>query len=393
MKNKIKFPLMQNNILKQDIDKVIKFLKKSSILTQNKEVLKFEKIWSKWLGVKYSVFVNSGSSANLLSIQLLKLKYPKGGEVIVPPLTWSSDVASLIHCGFKPVFVDIDLNTLGMNTEGIISKINKNTRAVFLSYIQGFNCLSDKLNNLLKKKKIMLIEDVCESHGAKFKNKKLGTYGWTSNFSFYYAHHMSTIEGGMISTNNRKIYEMARMMRSHGMLREIKNNKLKNIYKKKYKNLNSEFIFMMPGFNMRNNEIGALIGINQLKRLDSNNLKRKRNYKLFLESIDSSKFRTNFDLKGSCNYAFTLIMKDKNFLNRKKLENTMKNNNIEFRKGMAGGGNQLLQPYIKKYINKFNKNDFKEINHIHHFGYYIGNYPDLKKNKIKKICEILNSSF
>ena len=198
MKNKIKFPLMQNNILKQDIDKVIKFLKKSSILTQNKEVLKFEKIWSKWLGVKYSVFVNSGSSANLLSIQLLKLKYPKGGEVIVPPLTWSSDIASLIHCGFKPVFVDIDLNTLGMNTNLIISKINKNTRAVFLSYIQGFNCLTKKLYDYLKMKKIVLIEDVCESHGAKFKNKKLGTFGWTSNFSFYYAHHMSTIEGGMI---------------------------------------------------------------------------------------------------------------------------------------------------------------------------------------------------
>ena len=114
---------------------------------------------------------------------------------------------------------------------------------------------------------------------------------------------MSTIEGGMISTNNTKIYEMARMMRSHGMLREIKNSKLKNIYKKKYKVLNSDFIFVMPGFNMRNNEIGALIGINQLKRLDSNNQKRKENYKLFLEKIDSTNFRTNFDTKGSCNYA------------------------------------------------------------------------------------------
>ena len=144
---------------------------------------------------------------------------------------------------------------------------------------------------------------------------------------------------------------------------------------------------------MRNNEIGALIGINQLKRLDSNNQKRKKNYKLFLEKIDSTKFRTNFDTKGSCNYAFTVIMKNKNFADRTKLENTMKKNNIEFRKGMAGGGNQLLQPYIKKYINKYNKNNFKEINHIHHFGYYIGNYPDLKKTKIEKICKILNSSF
>ncbi len=153
MKNKIKYPLMKNNILKTDINKVIRFLKKNEVLTQSKEVLKFEKMWSKWLGVKYSVFVNSGSSANLLSIQLLKLKYPKGGEVIVPPLTWSSDIASLIHCGFKPVFVDIDLKSLGMNNDLIISKINKNTRAVFISYIQGFNCLTQKLLNFLKKKK------------------------------------------------------------------------------------------------------------------------------------------------------------------------------------------------------------------------------------------------
>ena len=280
-----------------------------------------------------------------------------------------------------------------MNDDQILKKINKKTKAVFITHVLGFNSFSQKLINELKRRKIKIIEDVCESHGATFKNKKLGTFGLISNFSFYYAHHMSTIEGGMISTNNTKIYEMARMMRSHGMLREIKNSKLKNIYKKKYKVLNSDFIFVMPGFNMRNNEIGALIGINQLKRLDSNNQKRKKNYKLFLEKIDSTKFRTNFDTKGSCNYAFTVIMKNKNFADRTKLENTMKKNNIEFRKGMAGGGNQLLQPYIKKYINKYNKNNFKEINHIHHFGYYIGNYPDLKKTKIEKICKILNSSF
>ena len=390
---KFEHKLMFNNFRKEDFKPVINLLKKKNpILTQSKSVEKFEINWSKWLGVKHSVFVNSGASANFLSMFILK-EITGPGEVIVPTLTWVSDISSVLLNGFKPVFVDVNPYNLGMKDDQILKKINKKTKAIFITHVLGFNSFSQKLLNELRRRKIKIIEDVCESHGAKFKNKKLGTFGLISNFSFYYAHHMSTIEGGMISTNNRKIYEMARMMRSHGMLREIKNNKLKNIYKKKYKNLNSEFIFMMPGFNMRNNEIGALIGINQLKRLDSNNLKRKRNYKLFLESIDSSKFRTNFDLKGSCNYAFTLIMKDKNFLNRKKLENTMKNKNIEFRKGMAGGGNQLLQPYIKKYINKFNKNDFKEINHIHHFGYYIGNYPDLKKNKIKKICEILNSSF
>ena len=169
MKNKIQFPLMRNNILESDFNVLIKFLKKKPILTQNKNVKNFEEKWSKWLGVKYSVFVNSGSSANLLQIQLLKMQYPKGGEVIVPAFTWSSDISSLLHCGFTPVFADIDLETLGLNTDLIISKINKNTKAIFLSYIQGFNCLTEKLLKVLNKKKIHLIEDVCESHGAKFK--------------------------------------------------------------------------------------------------------------------------------------------------------------------------------------------------------------------------------
>ena len=390
---KFEHKLMFNNFRKEDFKPVISLLKKKNpILTQSKSVEKFEINWSKWLGVKHSVFVNSGASANFLSMFILK-EIAGPGEVIVPTLTWVSDISSVLLNGFKQVFVDVNPFNLGMKDDQILKKINKNTKAVFITHVLGFNSFSQKLINELKRRKIKIIEDVCESHGATFKNKKLGTFGLISNFSFYYAHHMSTIEGGMISTNNTKIYEMARMMRSHGMLREIKNSKLKNIYKKKYKVLNSDFIFVMPGFNMRNNEIGALIGINQLKRLDSNNQKRKKNYKLFLEKIDSTKFRTNFDTKGSCNYAFTVIMKNKNFADRTKLENTMKKNNIEFRKGMAGGGNQLLQPYIQKYINKYKKNNFKEINHIHHFGYYIGNYPDLKKTKIEKICKILNSSF
>ena len=390
---KFKHKLMSNNFKKDDFKSVIKlFNQKNPILTQSKFVKEFENKWSKWLGVKHSVFVNSGSSANFLTIFILK-EMVGSGEIIVPSLTWVSDISSVILNGFKPVFVDVNPKNLGMNEEQILKKINKKTKAVFITHVLGLNSLSDKLLKELKKKKIILIEDVCESHGATFKNKKLGTFGLMSNFSFYYAHHMSTIEGGMISTNNKKIYEMARMVRSHGMLREIGNEKLKKIYQKKYKSLNSDFIFMLPGFNMRNNEIGALIGLNQLKRLNSNNNKRKANYKNFLGLLDKSKFRTNFDISGSCNYAFTLVMNDKSITNRKKLETTMKNNNIEFRRGMAGGGNQLMQPYIKKYIKNFKINDFKEVNHIHHYGYYIGNYPDLKKEKIIKICKIKNSSF
>ena len=390
MKNKIQFPLMRNNILKNDFNVLIKFLKKKPILTQNKNVKNFEEKWSKWLGVKYSVFVNSGSSANLLQIQLLKMQYPKGGEVIVPPFTWSSDISSLLHCGFTPVFADIDLDTLGLNTDLIISKINKNTKAIFLSYIQGFNCLTEKLLKVLKKKKIHLIEDVCESHGAKFKNKKLGSFGWTSSFSFYYAHHMSTIEGGMICTDDKKTYHNLLMLRSHGMVREVKDNKFQKYIKNKYKDLNTQFIFKFPAYNVRNTEIGGVLGLEQIKRLDKNIAKRNKNFEYFINRLDKNIFFTNFDLTGHSNYAFNVILKNKNHKLMNKILKNLEKEGIEFRRGSAGGGNQLRQPYLKDFVSKKDIKELKNTEHIHFFSFYIGNYPELTSKKIDKIVKTLN---
>ena len=184
-------PLMDNNISKNDVVNVVKFLRnnKKRIFTQNKKVQEFEVAWSKWLGIKYSVFVNSGSSANLLTLLAIKILYGTG-EVIVPALTWISDIASVIQNNFEPVFVDINPKTLCMNEEHILKKITPKTKAIFITHAQGFNGLTDNLLNIIKKKKIILLEDVCESHGAKFKSKKLGTFGLISNFSFYYAHHL-----------------------------------------------------------------------------------------------------------------------------------------------------------------------------------------------------------
>ncbi len=391
MPNKFNHLLMENNITQSDISKVLSFLKKKNqILTSGKKVNEFEKRWSRWLGVKYSVFVNSGSSANFLSLACLKALGFKG-EIIVPTLTWISDIVSVTENGFKPVFVDINLKNLSMNEDQVISKISKKTVAVFITHAQGFNGLTKKLINYLKKKKIILIEDVCESHGAKYNSKKLGNFGLISNFSFYYAHHLSTIEGGMVCTNSKKIYHIVRSMRAHGMAREIGSLKEENKLIKKYPKLSPKFIFCYPGFNFRNNEIGAVIGINQLKRLNKNNIKRNKNFKLFLNLIDGKKFYKDFELTGSSNYAFPLILKNKSINNRLILEKTMYNNNIEFRRGNAGGGNQLRQPYLSKYTKKINFKDFRNVDHVHFFGYYIGNYPSLSHLKIKKICKILNS--
>ena len=388
---KFSHPLMHNNFSRSDMYVAIKLLKqKNKTLTQSAKVMEFERKWSRWLGVKYSVFVNSGSSANLLTMNVLKILYGKG-EVILPTLTWVSDINSVIQNNLKPVFVDINPKNLCMSVDQIIKKVNSKTLAVFMTHAQGFNGLNSKLLTFLKKKKIMLIEDVSESHGATFNKKKLGTFGQISNFSFYYAHHMSTIEGGMACTNDKKIYHLLRMLRSHGMARELGNNNLESKIIKKYPKLSPKFIFLHPAYNFRNNEIGAVIGINQLKSLNKNNSKRKKNFKFFLKNLDKNIYRTDFNLKGSCNYAFPLILKKANLKNRNTLESVLKKNKIEFRRGNAGGGNQLRQPYLKKILGKVNFKLFKEVDHIHFFGYYIGNYPSLNYSKIKKICKILNS--
>ncbi|MBF91763.1 MAG: CDP-4-keto-6-deoxy-D-glucose-3-dehydrase [Rickettsiales bacterium] len=387
----LNLPLMQNNILREDLDRVIEHLNKPDPkLTQGEKVKMFEEEWSEWLGVKYSVFVNSGSSANMLTLAALKLKFPEGGEVIVPPLTWVSDIASVLQLGFSPIFVDIDPYHLGMDSEQIIKKINKNTRAVFLTHVQGFNALTDKLLNELHKRNIILIEDVCESHGATHNNKKLGSFGWASNFSFYYAHHLSTIEGGMICTNDEELYQTFRMLRSHGLVRESNSQKFKNRYIEENPDLNPQFIFSFPAYNVRNTEIGGIIGRSQLKSLDANNIKRNQNNSYFLSNINDRIFQTKFRLEGSSNYAFNLITKNADFEYTNRLIGRLTEENIEFRRGSAGGGNQLRQPYLRKLFGDIYEK-FPNVEHIHFHGFYIGNFPSLEQETVKELCNILNS--
>ena len=299
---------MRNNIARRDLGAVAEFLQQDDPrLTQSNHVAQFEREWSEWLGVKYSVLVNSGSSANLLTIAALKEHYGVG-EIIVPTLTWVSDIASVIHCGFKPVFVDIDRRTLGMDNNQVIEKLTAETKAVFITHVLGYNGITKPLLDELKARKIVLIEDVCESYGATFLGRKLGTFGLISNVSFYYAHHMSTIEGGMISTDDAKLFETLRMLRSHGMVREATSPEIKDAYCRDFPDLNPDFIFAFPAYNVRSTEINALIGRSQLKRLDENNMRRSVNLRLFLDNLDPKKYQTDFETAGSCNYAFTLIL-------------------------------------------------------------------------------------
>jgi CDP-4-dehydro-6-deoxyglucose reductase, E1 len=313
------------------------------------------------------------------------------GEIIVPPLTWVSDIASVIQSGFKPIFVDIDRRTLGMDNQQILAKISSSTRAVFLTHVLGFNAMEKPVLGELNGRGIPLIEDVCESYGATCDGQKLGTFGLMSDFSFYYAHHMSTIEGGMVCTNDSDLYQILRMLRSHGMVRESSSADLKESFYKKYPDLNPDFIFAFPAYNVRSTEINAVIGRSQLKRLDANNKIRSENLNLFLRHLDPDKYQTDFVTEGSCNYAFTLVLNRPDPILCENVMQTMRRYNVEFRRGTSGGGNQLRQPYLRRIMGEREYEKYPNVDHVHFYGFYIGNYPDLEQDKILQLCSLLNN--
>ena len=383
------WPLMKNNITREDLDAIVRFLSDEPILTQSVQVRAFEEEWSHWLGVRYSVMVNSGSSANLITMAALR-ETAGPGEIVVAPLNWVSDIAAVLQCGFTPVFVDINPRTLGMDNEQVLEKFTSRTKAVFATHILGYNALSRRLVDELAARGIPLIEDVCESHGATMDGRKAGTFGLMSNFSFYYAHHMSTIEGGVVSTNDRDLYEMLRMFRSHGMVRECSEERFKTPYYQRHPDLNPDFIFAFPAYNVRSTEINAVIGRSQLKRLDANNAIRRRNLDLFLKNLNPAKYRTDFETAGSCNYAFTLILKNPDDVLRDRAIQAMREHGVEFRRGTSGGGNQLRQPYLRRLLGDQEFLKYPQTDHVHFYGFYLGNYPELQEEKILRLCEILN---
>lgn len=307
----------------------------------------------------------------------------------MPPLTWVSDIAAVLQCGLTPVFADIDLQTLGMSTDQVLAKITPRTRAVFLTHILGYNALTSELVRALSARGIPLIEDVCESYGATFGGAKLGTVGLMSNFSFYYAHHMSTIEGGMVSTNDEALYETVRMMRAHGLVREAGAEAIKRRYATEYPDLNPEFIFAFPSYNMRSTEIQAVLGRSALKRLDDDNQLRRENLSLFLRHLDPGKYVTDFASDGSCNYALTLVLRRPDNRLRDQVCVQLRAHGVEYRRGTSGGGNQLRQPYLRRLIGDQYLN-YPNVEHVHFYGFYIGNYPTLEKSKILKLCSVLN---
>lgn len=382
------WPLINDNITTEDRRVMSNFILKTPRFTNGIEVKNFEQKWSKWLGTKYSVMVGSGAAANYITTAIVRELKGQKGEIIVPPIGWVSDISAVINTGFTPVFVDVDLETMAITYENIKNAITEDTKAIVLVHALGFNGINDKLIELAKQHDLIIIEDCCESHGATYKGKKIGTLSDMSCFSFYFGHHMTTIEGGMISTDSEEIYQLARMFRSHGMTREASKE-----IQEKYASpdLNPLFTFAVPGYNMRSTELNAVLGLEQLRRLDSNIEARTKNLHTWIDNLSVEKYYVGYNLEGSSNYALPLILSkeyaDSNFL--KKVCQVLEEERVEYRLGTAGGGNQARQPYLQNYEFKV-VGDLDISNYIHDYGLYIGNHPGLTDEQIVKLCRRLN---
>ena len=386
--NNFNWPLINDNISQSDREVLADFCLNGERFTNGPKVKEFEKIWSEWLGVKHSVMVNSGASANYISIAMVKELLGEG-EIIVPPLGWVSDISSVAQLGMTPVFVDISFDNLAITAENIKQAITPKTKAIVLIHCLGFNGINDEIIKIAKDNNLILIEDCCESHGAMFGDKKIGSIGDISLFSFYFGHHITTIEGGMVCVNNPKLYDLAKLFRSHGMTREA-SPELQKQYQDTHPELNPLFTFAVAGFNMRSTELNAVLGIEQMKRIDYNISKRVKNLKTWLDYLDPFKFMTGFTTQGNSSFALPLILQLSNVSKLKDVCKILEKEKVEYRLGTAGGGNQALQPYLKKFNYRIN-DKMHIVDYIHSNSLYIGNHPELTEEQIINLCKKLNN--
>lgn len=382
-----KWPLINDNITRKDKEVLSDFILNSNRFTNGPKVKEFESLWSKWLGVKHSVMVNSGASGNFISIAMVK-ELKGVGEVIVPPIGWVSDISSVTQLGMTPVFVDVSLSNFNITAENIKAAITENTKAIVLVHALGFNAINDEIIKIAKDNNIMLIEDCCEAHGATYKGKRVGSFGDISLFSFYFGHHITTIEGGTVCVNDDHLYDLAKLFRSHGMTRET-SPKMQKDFQQRYPNLNPLFTFGVAGFNMRSSELNAVLGIEQMNRIDGNILARRNNFRLWLNHLDSDKYHTDYDVEGNSNFALPLMLANSSD-SLDKVCRILEEEEVEYRLGTAGGGNQYHQPYLEKYYHR-KVGELIEADYIHYNALYIGNHTELTKDQIINLCKKLNN--
>jgi CDP-6-deoxy-D-xylo-4-hexulose-3-dehydrase len=378
--------LVKDTINKKDIDDLIEWLKTYPKLTKGNLTVEFEKEWSKFLGVKYSVFVNSGSSANLMMLYALQLKKLKNKKIVIPTIGWATDLSPAIQLGLKPILVDCNLEDLSVDINHLEEVFKKNNPSVLLLVsVLGLVPDMEKIIALCKKYDVSLLEDACESFGSEYKNKKIGTFGKMSSFSLFFGHHLSTIEGGMICTDDKELYNLLLMIRSHGWDRDLDEETQKKLQKKwKVSEFDKLFTFYVPGFNLRSTDLQAKIGLGQLKK--ANNIINKRNenfllYSMLLKNVNiwSPKI---YDDRFVSNFCFPLICE-----NRNKVVKKLQENNIEVRPLISGSmGSQPM------YVSIYGEEKLPNADVIDKTGFYIPNHPELKKSEIEFICNVIKNN-
>lgn len=382
-----KWPLMKDTISFQERLSIAKFALTTKKFTRGEECEKFEDDWNKWLGSDYSLFVSSGSTANFLLVAAIIEKYglKPGDKVLLPACTWVTNVAPILQLGLKPVFCDINMENFSFDNEslGVVARMHPDIKLIFITHLLGFYAPKNKLSELFPE--AIIIDDVCESHGVVDDNgNKVGSDSIGATFSFYFGHHMTTIEGGMVSTKDPELYDIMRMKRSHGMARE---SLFFKEYAAKNPELSPQFLFITDGYNFRNHEIPALIGRSQLKKLDDSINIRRRNFELFKKSVRGiDKFYWVNTNPGNSSFCFPII--SKTFDTKNKLHKLLEDASIESRPVV--GGNLLRHPFLSKY-NLISAHNGSNADKVNDYGLYIGNNQFVTENDMKKLGEILDA--
>jgi len=376
--SQFKYPLLSNAFNSNDINCGIKVLK-SRQLTMSNITKKFEKNFAKVVGAKYSLMTNSGSSANLLALSaitnpIFKKKLNPGDEVLIPAVCWSTSLWPIIQNQLKPVFVDVELDTFNICLNDLKKKISKKTKAILIVHVLGTSTNMIKLNKIVKKNNLLLIEDTCESLGAKYNNKPLGSYGDFGTYSFYYSHQITSGEGGMVVCNDKFNYNLLKTLRSHGWSRDIRLDKK---YIKKFKHIDNRFLFINSGYNFRPTDIQAAIANNQLKRLKQFMKIRNKNRNLLIDTIkkhknwnDQFKF-VNFSKKIKPSWFGLPVLINENYKSVKhRFLNFITKCGIENRPIISG--NFANQPSAFLYNLNPKKEKFKNAQIIEDLGFFIG---------------------
>jgi len=371
--------LTEDTISNSDIDGLIDWLKTYPQLTKGELTPKLEKKWSNWLGTKHSIFCNSGSSANLLMLWALieANRITRDAKIVVPSVAWATDLAPVIQLGMTPILCDSNLEDLSVDIKHL-KKIFIETKPDVLLLVSVLGLVPDmqKITELCDEYNVILLEDTCESMGSNYKNQKLGTFGLMSSFSTYFGHHISTIEGGFVSTDDEELYEVLKSIRSHGWDRDA-SEKYKNELRGKWNtsDFNSLYTFYHSGFNLRSTDLQAFIGLGQIDKLDDICIKRNKNYKLYQEYLGHKAYDRGF----ISSFAYPIISERKNEI----VERLIKND-IQVRPMICGS--MGTQPF---YVKEYGRLELPNVSIIDKCGFYVPNHPDLTDKDIIRITDII----